>query len=150
MIHTVLSPSHSPAKYSSVLIGYHDTTSIVYHPTHIIDNSKQSRTTTMDPNDLTDDQKRRMAGQCCFSCLGLTATAAFICAVSSYAYCDFVTRSVQLNEGYTIDSVCADEALDTRTCESLLQTHGIGFEGFWITVPVDTQVCYSYTLLTPR
>ncbi len=93
-----------------------------------------------------------MAGQCCFSCLGLTATAAFICAVSSYAYCDFFTRSVELNEGYTIDSVCQDyqdEGGNALTCQSLLNTHGAGFEGFWIEVPVDTQVCYPYTLLTP-
>lgn len=102
--------------------------------------------------DPTDDQKRRMAGMCCYNMLGLTSTAAFICAIYSYAHCDFITRTVTLTEGNTIESVCADTgytgSMDVM-CQSLLSEHGIGFEGFWITVPVDTKICYAYTLVTP-
>lgn len=92
----------------------------------------------VDPNDLSESQKRRMAGYCCYNLLGLVATAAFCCAITSYAYCDFVTRNVQLKEGFTPESVCADagygDGFTSVQCEALLNTHGIGFEGFWITV----------------
>eukprot|EP00579_Thalassiosira_antarctica_P026870 CAMPEP_0202012202 /NCGR_PEP_ID=MMETSP0905-20130828/22599_1 /ASSEMBLY_ACC=CAM_ASM_000554 /TAXON_ID=420261 /ORGANISM="Thalassiosira antarctica, Strain CCMP982" /LENGTH=277 /DNA_ID=CAMNT_0048571345 /DNA_START=18 /DNA_END=851 /DNA_ORIENTATION=- len=107
---------------------------------------------TVDPNDLSESQKRRMSGMCCFNLLGLVATAAFLCAISSYAYCDFATRKVTLKEGFTIDEVCSSTGYDGITkaqCEALLNTHGVGFDGFWITVPVDTKVCYPYTLITP-
>lgn len=93
-----------------------------------------------------------MAGMCCYNLLGLTATAAFICATMSYAYCDFITRTVTLTEGNTIDSVCDDygtTAIMRSQCEQLLTEHGVGFEGFWTTIPVDTQVCYPFTLPTP-
>lgn len=101
---------------------------------------------------MTDDQKRRVAGLCCFNMLGLVSTAAFMCAISSYAYCDFLTRTVTLAEGTSIDDVCSSTGFDNvldPSCKALLNTHGVGFEGFWVTVPVDTQVCFSYTQLTP-
>lgn len=103
-------------------------------------------------DDQNEDQKRRMAGMCCYNCLGLTATAAFICATMSYAYCDFLTRTVKLTEGNTVESVCASNGFDASlgsTCEALLNDHGVGFEGFWVTIPVDVQVCLAYTQPTP-
>ena len=76
----------------------------------------------------------------------------FICAICSYAYCDFVTRNVELNDGYTVDSVCSEFGAgggQEDICTALLNEHGIGFDYFWVTVPVDQQLCYPYTLLTP-
>ena len=78
-----------------------------------------------------------MAGMCCFNMLGLVATAAFCCAITSYAYCDFVTRTVALKEGFTADGVCSSaeyDGMDDTQCKALLNTHGVGFEGFWVTV----------------
>lgn len=103
--------------------------------------------------DLTDEQKRRYAGICCYNLLGLFSTAAFICAVYSYAYCDFVTRYVELTPGSDPSSVCSEAGFDGAglgsVCQGLVQTHGVGFEGFWTTVPVDQQVCFQYTQPTP-
>lgn len=104
----------------------------------------------MNTDDMNDEQKRRMAGLCCYNCLGLVSTAAFICAISSFAYCDFLTRNVSLTEGVTADEVCTLAGYEgglEETCQSLLQTHGIGFEGFWITVPVSAFKCVSSLLL---
>ena len=54
----------------------------------------------------------------------------------SFAYCDFITRTVTLTDGNTPESVCAQyDGYNEQTCLSLLNTHGVGFEGFWIEVP---------------
>ena len=52
-----------------------------------------------DANEMSDSSKRRMAGICCYNLLGLVATAAFCCAITSYAYCDFATRKVSVDLG---------------------------------------------------
>jgi hypothetical protein len=108
----------------------------------------------MPPPSLNDgeEMKRRAVGICCYNLLGLVATAAFICAIYSYAYCDFATRYITLTEGTDIDTVCSDLGFDgglSQVCNALLQVHGVGFEGFWATVPVDEQVCFTYTQPTP-
>ena len=103
--------------------------------------------------DLSESQKRRMAGICCYNLLGLFATAAFICAIYSYAYCDFAKRYITLADGTTPEQACADAGYDSGaeldSCVALLGTHGVGFEGFWATVPVNQQICFSYTQPTP-
>eukprot|EP00539_Tryblionella_compressa_P015302 CAMPEP_0178842452 /NCGR_PEP_ID=MMETSP0746-20121128/15521_1 /TAXON_ID=913974 /ORGANISM="Nitzschia punctata, Strain CCMP561" /LENGTH=261 /DNA_ID=CAMNT_0020505801 /DNA_START=21 /DNA_END=806 /DNA_ORIENTATION=+ len=98
-----------------------------------------------------EEKKRRMAGVCCYNMLGLVATAAFICATYSYAYCDFASRYVELTPGTTVEDVCSGLGNGFQSsCETLLQDgHGVGFEGFWVTIPVDTQICLDYTQLTP-
>lgn len=106
------------------------------------------------------EAKRRSAGLCCFSLLGLTSLAAFACSVYSYAYCDFVAREVTLNPaaGYdtssdSIAQACDDLGYQTSSgisvCSSLLQPHAIGFSYWQATVPVDKKVCFTYTQLTP-
>ena len=55
-----------------------------------------------------EEQKRRAVGICCYNLLGLVSTAAFVCAIYSYAYCDFATRYVQLTEGTDVDTLCND------------------------------------------
>ncbi|KAG7344629.1 hypothetical protein IV203_019040 [Nitzschia inconspicua] len=101
---------------------------------------------------MNSEEKKRSVGLCCFSLLGLVSTAAFICAVYSYAYCDFATRYIELTEGTDPNTVCETSGFSTDlqpVCEALIQTHGVGFEGFWVTVPVDQQVCFPYTQPTP-
>ena len=97
--------------------------------------------------------KQRYAGICAYNCLGLLSTAAFICATYSYAWCDFAKRYVTLAPGFTSEDVCTSNGFDTTSeqqlCEALLNTHGVGFEGFWVTVPVNTQICSPYTIATP-
>jgi hypothetical protein len=103
-------------------------------------------------NDISDEQKRRYAGICCYNLLGLFSTAAFICAIYSFAYCDFAKRYVVLTPDTDPSTVCADNGFDgglQQVCQSLINTHGVGFEGFWATVPVNQNVCFSYTQPTP-
>jgi hypothetical protein len=103
---------------------------------------------------MDDEQKRRAAGICAYNCLGLLTTAAFICAIYSYAFCDFAERYVTLQPGITIEEACTSTGFESTTdqqlCQALLNPHGVGFEGFWVTVPVNTQFCSSYTVATPR
>jgi hypothetical protein len=102
--------------------------------------------------DLTEARQRRHVGICCYNILGLLSTAAFICAIYSYAYCDFAKRYITLADGVTAQQACADAGYtggSQDSCVALLGTHGVGFEGFWATVPVDQQVCFSYTQPTP-
>ena len=119
------------------------------------------------------DRKKRAQGVCCFNLLGLVATAAFICGIYSYAYCDFIARYVTLTPEYTITGTdgtttsdytkaCNDlgygsddgsdsgsNNMSTEICSSLLQDHGIGFSYWQATIPVDKEVCFTYTQLTP-
>jgi len=126
------------------------------------------------PAELSDiDRKKRAQGVCCFNLLGLVATAAFICGIYSYAYCDFIARYVTLTPEYTITGTdgtttsdytkaCNDlgygsddgsdsgsNNMSTEICSSLLQDHGIGFSYWQATIPVDKEVCFTYTQLTP-
>jgi hypothetical protein len=118
------------------------------------------------PAELSDiDRKKRAQGVCCFNLLGLVATAAFICGIYSYAYCDFISRYVTLTPEYTTTGTdgttaepdytkaCNDlgygSNMSTGICSSLLQNHGIGFTYWQATIPVDQQVCFTYTQLTP-
>jgi hypothetical protein len=88
--------------------------------------------------------------KCCYSVLSLLSTAAFICGLSSYAFCDFVERYVTLRDNE--EAVAACESLGTFTgpfdklCQNLVGTHSVGFEGFY--VPSD-QTCFSYLQMTP-
>jgi hypothetical protein len=103
-------------------------------------------------NDLSDEQKRQYVGICCYQLLGLISTAAFICAIYSFAYCDFAKRYVVLSPGTDPSTVCSDSGFEgglEQVCQSLINTHGVGFEGFWATVPVNQDVCFSYTQPTP-
>lgn len=54
-----------------------------------------------------------------------------------YRHIVIIISIVKLKEGFTPDQVCADAGYDGITseqCTALLNTHGVGFEGFWITV----------------
>lgn len=112
------------------------------------------------PFELTpEEQNRRKTGICCYNLLGLVATGAFICGIYSYAYCDFLQRTAVLNDAYTADdyeTACGDlgystdgDRADNQICQSILQSHGIGFAYWQATVPVDQKVCLTYTQATP-
>ena len=111
------------------------------------------------PPQLTpEEQRRRASGICCFNLLGLMSLAAFICGVCSFAYCDFLSRYVTLNEMYSPGdyvTACVDlgydkaNSLDSQICQSVMQDHGIGFRYWQAIIPVDQKVCFSYTQLTP-
>jgi len=101
---------------------------------------------------MDDELKRRQVGVCCYSCLGLVATAAFGCAIYSYAWCDFVKRYVVLAPGVDPTTACSELGYNgslSTVCETMIGTQGIGFEGFWVTVPVDQQMCLTYSQPTP-
>jgi hypothetical protein len=108
----------------------------------------------MDTSNMSEEEmKRQTAGKGCFSVLSIFSTAAFICGLYANAYCDFAEREIIFAPEYDLETACTDlDFEDTALediCNSLLGEHGIGFYGFWGTVPVDTQVCFSYTQPIP-
>lgn len=54
-----------------------------------------------EPTELSAERKQHSQQNCCFNLLGLVLTAAFIlCSMSSFAYCDFLSRKVTLGPNY--------------------------------------------------
>jgi hypothetical protein len=108
----------------------------------------------MDPdNNDPDAQKRAMVGKCAYNLLGIFVSAAWICGLYSMADCNFAERFVTLQGDLTVEEAC-DSLLMNGTylpvCESLIEGPVyVGFWGFEVTVPVNQQVCYGYTITTP-
>ena len=112
----------------------------------------------MGPNNTAQspEKKKLVAGVCCFSLVGLVSLAAFVCSIYSYAYCDFVERTVSLDPSISegdedsITQACNSLGFtNAAVCKTLLQPHAIGFSYWQGTVPVDQKVCFSYMQLTP-
>ena len=105
-------------------------------------------------NDMTEAQKKEVVGKCCFSFLFLFCSVAFICGLYANAYCDFASREIIYKDGFDVNSACEDLGFTDpgyeAICQSLFSEHGVGFYGWYGTVPVDTQVCFDYTLPIPE
>ena len=102
-------------------------------------------------NNLSDDQKKQVAGQCSFMLVSLCCTGAFICSMYSTSFCDFVDRSVQFQDGFDVGTACSSlsNSTETAVCESLIGQQSVGFYFWYGTVPVNRQVCLPYTLFIP-
>ena len=78
--------------------------------------------------------------------------------VYSYSNCNFLARYVTLSPEYSSDDVmaaCTNLGYDAlgqagaEICSSLLQDHGIGFDYWQATIPVNQHVCTTYLQPTP-
>jgi hypothetical protein len=101
---------------------------------------------------LPDEEKKQAVGNCAYVLVTLFSTAAFICGTYANAYCDFVGREVEFVEGFDLAAACADLDLtgaQEQICNTLFTNHGVGFYSWYATIPVDEQVCLSYTLWIP-
>jgi hypothetical protein len=99
-----------------------------------------------------EEKKQEAVGHCVYVLVSLFGTAAFICGMSANAYCDFASREVEFVEGFDLAAACTDLNLtgtQEQICNTILTDHGVGFYGWYATVPVDQQVCLSYTLWHP-
>jgi hypothetical protein len=108
----------------------------------------------MDTSDTLDDEmKRQVVGKCCFSILSLFSSAAFICGLFTTTYCDFLNRDIVFAPNFDRQSACLELDYEGTVlepiCDALLSKHGVGFYGWQATVPVDQEVCFSYTQLLP-
>lgn len=102
---------------------------------------------------MTEEQKKEAVGRCSYALLSLCTCAAFLCGLSANAYCDFLDREVDYEDDFDLQSACEDLGLTgsgSQMCTTLLEKHGVGFYGWYGTVPIDTQVCFPYTLLNPE
>eukprot|EP00562_Extubocellulus_spinifer_P015397 CAMPEP_0178564552 /NCGR_PEP_ID=MMETSP0697-20121206/13687_1 /TAXON_ID=265572 /ORGANISM="Extubocellulus spinifer, Strain CCMP396" /LENGTH=262 /DNA_ID=CAMNT_0020198095 /DNA_START=144 /DNA_END=932 /DNA_ORIENTATION=- len=97
------------------------------------------------PPELTLSQKQLAVGQCNFLLLFIMSTAAIACGMAATAYCNFMNRNVKLVDGADVESLCSNYT-EFVTCEDMFNNHGVGFWGWQITVPIDTLVCYPYTI----
>jgi hypothetical protein len=111
----------------------------------------------MDPSNISDEEmekKREAVGKGCFMLLSLFSTAAFICGMYANAYCDFAHREVVFSPDFDLATACSElDFTDTvleSACTTLFSEHGVGFYGWYGTVPVDQQVCFAYTLSIPN
>ncbi|CAB9500330.1 expressed unknown protein [Seminavis robusta] len=99
---------------------------------------------------LTDDEKRVvLRGNCNFLALMVLSTIGFIQSSTAAGYCDFAERHVRLAQGISAQDACQSlttEDWNARVCQTFLDQHGVGFFGWYFTVPVDTQFCTSYEL----
>jgi hypothetical protein len=101
----------------------------------------------------SEAEKKRPVGQCAYLLVTLFSTAAFICGLYANAFCDFASREVEFVEGFDLAEACADLRLtgsQEQICNTLFTNHGVGFYGWYATVPVDEQVCLSYTVWNPN
>ncbi len=99
-----------------------------------------------------DEEKKQAVGKCAYVLVTLFSTAAFICGMYANAYCDFARREVEFVEGFDLAAACASLDLtgnQEQICNTLFTNHGVGCYGWYATVPVDEQVCLSYTLWNP-
>lgn len=101
----------------------------------------------MDPNNLSDDQKRQVVGKANFCCLSIYSCIAFICGIYATAYCAFVQRNVETGSGF--QSYCTSEGIDQGLCNTLTENHGVGFWTWQTTVPQNQVVCLGYTQWIP-
>lgn len=102
---------------------------------------------------LTDEEKQYVVrGKCNFLALMLLTTVAFVQSGTAVGYCDFAARDVQFVEGFDVAQACASlNMTDWReaVCTSFLDKHGVGFNSWYATIPVDTAVCLSYEQYIP-
>jgi len=100
------------------------------------------------------EMKRQHVGKGCFSILSLCSTVAFICGLYANAYCDFAHREVVFSPNFDLETACGElgftDPVLQETCNTLFGEHGIGLYGWYGTVPVDQQICFSYTLTIPN
>lgn len=75
----------------------------------------------------------------------MMSAAAIGCGMAATAYCNFMNRTVKLVEGADVESLCS-KYTNFANCGDMLKNHGVGFWGWQITVPIDTLVCYPYTI----
>jgi hypothetical protein len=102
---------------------------------------------------LSDEEKKQAVGKCAYALVTLFSTAAFICGMYANAYCDFADREVEFVENFDMAAACASLDLtgtQEQICRTLFTNHGVGFYGWFATVPVDEQVCLSYTQFIPN
>ena len=104
----------------------------------------------MDNNNLSDDDKRLLAGKCNFMMVTIFSTAAFICGLYSSWYCSFVSREIEFAPEFDLESACAMGLGNGVVCTTLLEKHGIGFYAWEAVVPEDNTVCLSYTQFIPN
>jgi len=99
------------------------------------------------------DVKRRMQGIAAFNMLSLFCTTAFICGMYANAFCDFCGREITFVPGFNITAACEEmngTSQQTALCETLLANDsGVGFYGWYGTVPVNQKVCFTYTWFNP-
>jgi hypothetical protein len=99
------------------------------------------------------ETRRQLAGRGAYGMLVLYTTVAFCSGIYANAYCNFAGREVTFQPGFNLTAAC--DGLLTEypnyqgACETLLTEHGVGFYGWYGTVPVDQQICFPYTLWNP-
>lgn len=106
-------------------------------------------------DNLSNEDKRRVAGQCNFLLITLFATAAFICGIYGSSVCNFAARSLNFAEGVDSSTVCDQLLLESNAvCDTLVRDHGIGFYAWYGTTTQNiygetAEVCLSYTQYIP-
>ncbi|CAB9523209.1 expressed unknown protein [Seminavis robusta] len=103
---------------------------------------------------LTDQERKAIAvGQCNYMFLALLSVAALVCGNNAAWTCNFAERRVTYKDQFDLASTCSAANftydLNTALCNTILTEHGVGFYHWYGTVPVNTKVCISYTLLFP-
>jgi hypothetical protein len=103
--------------------------------------------------DLSNEEKRKLAKKCHFQCLLILTTMAVCCGLGATSYCAFAQRNITLVSGMTIDDVCIANNSNTfsseQQCQSFFDNHAVGFWA-WQGVNSDNQlVCLSYTQSIP-
>lgn len=95
---------------------------------------------------MSSTQKREMAMKCNFNCLLILTTAAVCCGMSATSWCAFAQRDITLVSGTNVEDVCADAGFNNQQqCESFVNSHAVGFWAWQAVIPVNQQVCLSYT-----
>lgn len=104
------------------------------------------------PNPMTEEARFQVVGRAIYVTTFLLATAAFIFGIYSNAHCNFVGREIDLQPNISRTQACEDLGLGLQyqsLCDTILDEHGVGFYGWMGTVPVDQEICFSYTLWNP-
>lgn len=103
---------------------------------------------------LSDEEKQAIVrGRCNYLALMIFSTVAFVQGGTTAGYCDFAERNVQFSPGSNLTSTCATLNLTSwneQVCKTFFTKHGVGFYGWYGTVPVDKQVCTSYDQFIPN
>jgi len=94
--------------------------------------------------DQATSSTKRMVGLCTYFILIIFSLAAVVCGLICTGWCSFVKREIDFQDNSTIVSFCTS-LNQTAQCLDLVNNHGVGFFGWQGTVPVDQQVCFSYT-----
>jgi len=102
-----------------------------------------------------DERKRLVVGQSNYLALMFLSLLATILSSNASWFCNFADREILWQPDFDKAAACAalnwtTSDYEQEVCNVFFDKQGVGFNYWYATVPVDTQVCMSYSQMIPN